>query len=229
MHRDRELAEAAAAMKSSAELLMAHGRRKGNWMATFSGKRFYPLDPRYEDIEMIDIAHALSNLCRYTGHCRQFYSVAEHCVIGTSAMARRLTMPKELIIENQKLFLLHDAAEAYMNDLCRPVKKMPEFRQYEEAEYGLQNAINRRFHLPLDPLTYLPVSEMDNVMLATEAKILFSQTDGWFFPEPHDPRIKLGCWNPNVARERFMMAWETLSKGQVFELPAGCTWLKIES
>lgn len=52
--------------------------RKGDWILTFTGRRFYPLDPRPEDVCLEDIAHALSLICRYNGHSRFFYSVAEH-------------------------------------------------------------------------------------------------------------------------------------------------------
>ena len=52
--------------------------RIGDWMQTYSGKRYYPVDPRIEDVDINDIAHALSHLCRYGGHCSRFYSVAEH-------------------------------------------------------------------------------------------------------------------------------------------------------
>jgi hypothetical protein len=53
---------------------------RGDWMQTYSGRRFYPLDPRAEELADLDIAHALSLLCRYGGHVERFYSVAEHCV-----------------------------------------------------------------------------------------------------------------------------------------------------
>ena len=55
-------------------------QRTGNWMQTYSGVQFWPLDPHHSEINIVDIAHALSNMCRYAGHCREFYSVAEHSI-----------------------------------------------------------------------------------------------------------------------------------------------------
>jgi hypothetical protein len=76
--------------------------RRGDWMQTFTGRRFWPLDPRGEDVLIEDIAHALSLLTRYGGHCTRFYSVAEHSVL----LARAATP------ENALWLLLHDASEA---------------------------------------------------------------------------------------------------------------------
>ena len=86
------------------ENLMASApARKGNWMQTFTGRQFWPADPRADEIDIRDIAHALSMQCRYAGHCTQFYSVAEHCVLLANA------------IPEQKLWaLLHDASAGTM-------------------------------------------------------------------------------------------------------------------
>ena len=61
--------------------------RGGDWMQTYSGFQFWPLDPRPEEIHVIDIAHSLANQCRYAGHCREFYSVAQHSVLLKLPMA----------------------------------------------------------------------------------------------------------------------------------------------
>ena len=55
--------------------------RKGDWMQTYTGRQFWPIDPRANEVHIEDIAHALSMMCRYNGHCRTFYSVAEHSVL----------------------------------------------------------------------------------------------------------------------------------------------------
>ena len=87
--------------------------RVGDWIQTMSGVIFYPLDPRPEEIRIEDIAHALSHQCRFAGHCREFYSVAEHSV----RVSREL--PQEFMLWG----LLHDASEAYLVDLPRPIKR----------------------------------------------------------------------------------------------------------
>ena len=85
---------------------------KDRYLSTYTGKKFYPYDPRPEQICIEDIAHGLSMLCRFAGQCRFFFSVAEHSI----AVAH-------LLPANLKLFgLLHDASEAYLVDLPRPVK-----------------------------------------------------------------------------------------------------------
>lgn len=81
------------------------------WIQTYIGERFYPLEPRVEDINIIDIAHSLSLICRFNGHCKFFYSVAQHSVL----LSR--------LVRNYKRYaLLHDAAEAYFADVSMPVK-----------------------------------------------------------------------------------------------------------
>ena len=64
----------------------------GNWILTYSGKKFWPMAPRAEDLDIVDIAHALSNNCRYTGHVRKFYSVAQHSVLASQLVPEEHAM-----------------------------------------------------------------------------------------------------------------------------------------
>lgn len=97
-------------------------------ITTYTGKKFDPLQPNMEDIDIRDIAHALSLTCRGNGHVKQFFSVGQHCVYcAKEAEARGYT--KRVILG----CLLHDASEAYMSDVPRPFKEMlPEYQQTEE-------------------------------------------------------------------------------------------------
>ena len=81
--------------------------RNGSWLQTYTGIQFWPLDPRPEEIDIQDIAHALSLLCRFNGHCQRFYSVAEHSVHVSTILAPEFGL----------WGLLHDAAEAYLSDI----------------------------------------------------------------------------------------------------------------
>jgi len=108
-----------------------------DWILTYSGRKFYPTAPRAEDVSVRDVAHALSMLCRFTGHCHRFYSVAEHSVLVS-----------QLVPAQHALWaLLHDAAEAYVNDLARPLKHDPLLAGYREAEDRVLRAIADRFDL----------------------------------------------------------------------------------
>jgi hypothetical protein len=135
------------------------------WIQTFTGKAFDPFDPKPEDICIEDIAHALANVCRFTGHSRQFYSVAQHSV----EVATRL--PHEL----QAAALLHDASEAYLTDLPRPIKRRPEFQFYREAEERLQQAIYRRFGLKPSLEQAARIKQMDKQMLMLEKQLLLGK------------------------------------------------------
>ena len=131
-----------------------------SFIGTFSGLRFWPLDPDPAKILIEDIAHALGHLCRFGGHSSKFYSVAEH-----SVHVSQLCLP-----EHALWGLLHDASEAYLVDLPRPLKLLPEFAPYREAERRLQRVIAVRFGLqPDQPAS---VAEADDTMLWIEAHSL---------------------------------------------------------
>jgi hypothetical protein len=130
------------------------------FIGTFSGLRFWPLDPNPEKILIEDVAHALAHQCRFGGHASKFYSVAEH-----SVHVSQLCRP-----EHALWGLLHDASEAYLVDLPRPLKLLPEFAPYREAERRLQRAVAVRFGLPEDQPA--SVTEADDTMLGIEARSL---------------------------------------------------------
>jgi uncharacterized protein len=113
-------------------------QRIGDWLQTYSGKCFWPLDPRPEEVDIYDIAHSLSMTCRYSGHCKEFYSVAEH-----SILLSRVVSP-----QNAMWALLHDAAEAYSSDIPRPLKKsLPDWKIMEKR---IMDAVCIKFSLPLE-------------------------------------------------------------------------------
>jgi len=102
------------------------------WMATFSGKPFTPMHPDPGSIDLPSIAHALSNICRFGGHCKRFYSVAQHSVLVKRQAAHLLEEAQrddQSIVERlvdlgniMRAALLHDAAEAYIGDVIQPIK-----------------------------------------------------------------------------------------------------------
>lgn len=176
--------------------------RKGDYIQVYSGKQFWPLDPRPEDIDINDIAHALSMQCRFSGHTSVFYSVASHsCMVAMS-----------VVEPSARLWaLLHDASEAYLQDVSTPIKHDPFMKRYREVESALQAAIFRRFGLFGEaPET---VVEADRLMLRAEAEQLMTPCDNiwgkWFEGIPK--------WNgrliprsPQESKELFLQAFYTL-------------------
>ncbi len=135
--------------------------RDGSWIQTYTGIQFWPLDPRPEEIDIRDVAHSLSLLCRFNGHCHRFYSVAEHCLHVSALVAP----------EHGLWGLLHDAAEAYVSDIPRPIKQ--HLDHIKRIEGQLLRTIAERFALPSE----IPedVNEADSIMLATEKHALMAQ------------------------------------------------------
>ena len=129
---------------------------------TCSYKMFDPLHPDVDLIDIADIAHALSMLCRANGHFLNFYSVGQHCVnCAREAEARGYSRKVQLAC------LLHDASEAYLADVTRPVKA--ELPRYKEIEEPLQNLIwNKWLSAPLTEAENAQVFQIDDDMLANE-------------------------------------------------------------
>jgi uncharacterized protein len=134
-----------------------------HWIATFTGRQVFPTAMTPDQVCVEDIAHALSLINRFTGHTRVAYSVAQHSVL-VSLICRP---------ENALWGLLHDAAEAYMADVSRPVKQA--IREITPAldliESGIMAAVCHRFGLPLTEPE--DVGRCDNDMLAHEAEMFF--------------------------------------------------------
>jgi hypothetical protein len=166
--------------------------RRGDWMQTASNLAFWPLDPWPSEVHLYDIAHALSNLCRYGGHCKKFYSVAEH-----SVHVSRVVPPEHALAG-----LLHDATEAYCADVPRPLKRF--LTGYAEIEQRIWVAIATRFQLPVDlPAT---VKEADNtVLLAEKEQILGPTPLPWHWAAGLNPAdVRIDCWSPHDAKQAFI-------------------------
>ncbi len=163
--------------------------RKGDWSQTFTGKRFYALDPRADDICIEDIAHALSLICRFGGHSSEFYSVAQHSILVAEVVQGTERDPN---LGWDRLAtragLLHDAAEAYVGDMVRPLKRS--MHEFVAAEDRIFMMIAGKFGIP--PFHLGCVKIADEVLLATEARDLMggSSADKWSLEaDPLDERI----------------------------------------
>lgn len=173
--------------------------RARDWIQTFTGIIFWPLDPRPEEIRIEDIAHALSMQCRFGGHCKTFYSVAEHSV----RVSRELPQPLRL------WGLLHDAAEAYLIDLPRPLKRFSEMgRLYLEIEDRLMVTVCERFGLPLSQPP--EVKRMDTRLLVTEKRDLMTvEPKPW--EDTEEPlRDIIKPWMPWFAEDEFLRVFRAV-------------------
>ena len=135
-------------------------------IVTYTGEEFTPNDPDTGKIHIEDIAHALSLMCRANGHIIRFYSVAQHCInCACEAKARGLSVRVQLAC------LLHDASEAYLSDITRPVKV--HLTEYKKMEKRMQDAIYDRFlKTPLSDEEYALVEQIDNDILVCEFNAL---------------------------------------------------------
>lgn len=174
---------------------------------TFTGRLFYPLKPVANSLDIFDIAHSLSQMCRYAGHTLQFYSVAQHSVL----VARTLQAGHH-DADVVKWGLLHDASEAYLLDMPSPLKKMPGFGDgYRAAERKLMRVIIRKFGLtPIDEPEI--VQFVDRKVLVTEQRDLMNGAVATFDMEPLATPID--PWVPIEAEAEFLELFGDLFIGE---------------
>ncbi len=162
------------------------------WIQTYSGRRFNPTNPNPDAIVIQDIAHALSMQCRFTGHTKKFYSVAQHSVLVS-----------HICNEEDALWgLMHDASEAYLIDVPRPLKRSGKFQAYLDFEAQMQEAICKRFGLPVqEPPS---VKKADVKLLATEARDLMSPLHPDWVNRTTPLPFTIEAWSPQKAKDMFM-------------------------
>lgn len=173
--------------------------KAGDFIQTYTGGHFWPLAPSREDLHIEDIAHALSMICRYNGHCMEFYSVAEHCVLLSHAVSK----------ENALWALLHDASEAYISDVPRPIKPM--LSEYKVIEKAIMEHVCVKFGLPFE----MPaeVHEMDMRICLDEREQNMMQTDVEWNIKGGPLGVNLKCWFPRRAEYEFLARFRELTKG----------------
>lgn len=205
-------------------------RTDNNFIRTYTGKRFWPLAPKAEDICIEDIAHALSHLCRWTGHTKSFYSVAEHSLRVSLLAQQTVTQGATLGRVGQDRIaharevalwgLLHDASEAYICDLSRPLKHgTPLGDLYRGQERRLMAAIANRFEL----MPHMPsvVKDADTVLLATEARDLMGVASAvkaeWGFGGIEQLTQTIEPMDPECAEWQFMRRFKLLNMARTLE------------
>lgn len=178
--------------------------RAGDFMQTFTGRKYWPMSPRPHEVYIEDIAHSLGLQCRYAGHCIKFYSVAEHSVLIARHLAAKHA--PEVALAG----LLHDAPEAYCVDIPRPLK--PYLTNYRVIEQDNWLAIAARFGLSKE----LPreVHDADNRIIADELVNLREMP--WHARYAgKELGVKLRYWSPEEAELEFLATFDALMAGRV--------------
>ncbi len=176
----------------------------GPYLQTVSGRWVNPFDPDPEQFDAGDIARALANQCRFGGHSRVFYSVAQHCVIVS-----RVVEERGGDVEDVFAALMHDASEAYLGDMPHPLKHRSELgAAFRDAEAQLEAAIRDRFNIKAD----VPeVKRVDRALLATERRAF--SAEAWHWPELEDVEplnLELTAWSPDQAANEFAARYAEL-------------------
>jgi hypothetical protein len=169
------------------------------WIQTYSGIKFHFTEPDPAEININDIAHALSNLCRFTGHVRKYYSVAEHSIYVSQLVPSRLALAG----------LLHDAAEAYIGDMAKPIKEQME--EFRHLEYFILDTIFQKFDLPSEYLynDYKEIKNVDYKLCYTEGNQLMPDVSQWIkqvMPYP----LTIRCLPPSLAEAEFLQRFYSL-------------------
>ena len=166
------------------------------YVLTYTGKRFYPTFPESLEVDIVDIAHALSNVCRYNGHLKSFLSVAQHSCYVARYVEENYN--KHLALAA----LLHDASEAYLPDMPSPIKDtLPDFRKLEAR---LHKHIFNAFNLDW-PYAKI-IKEVDKVIRQDEMRDLSDWDLGGKGLE-----IAISSWEPWLAEKLFLERYEELN------------------
>jgi hypothetical protein len=185
----------------------AMNRNCHHWFTTYSGLKFYPTAPRPSEVKIKDIAHALACVCRFGGHTREPYSVAQHSVLVSKRLYN--LAPNNIVLQLHGL--LHDASEAYIGDMVRPLKvQIPYFMEVEEK---LMATIYKGLKVPkLSHGEERLLKRADNELLMTERRdILVPTKHVWHIAEK-PVEIDIDPWNWVKAEGEFLMRYKFLKK-----------------
>lgn len=190
------------------------GEAGESWIQTFTGIKFDPLQPDPSAVDIRDIAHALSLQTRFGGHTKDFYSIAQHSVL----------VSLECDPADALWGLLHDASEAYIADVCRPVKRQRVMDGYRKIEGWIMAAVCDRFDLPHEQPA--SVKRADELLLVTEARDLLGPlVPGWKHRPEHGYAAmptRIEPVLPRVAEDMFLWRFELLANA--YELPIKTLW-----
>jgi 5'-deoxynucleotidase YfbR-like HD superfamily hydrolase len=173
--------------------------KKSDWIETQSGQKVWVIEPTPDTIRIDDIAHALSLLCRFNGHCKRLYTVGEHLLLCDKIYRRRFGKNP---LERLQL-LLHDSPEAYLGDVTRPLKAaMPQYKLWEsQMEKTIYQALNIP---PPTKETTLRIKQVDDIALLTERRDLLSKSGHtWTIKGKPDPK-PIKRRKPKATKKQFL-------------------------
>lgn len=156
--------------------------RRGMWAQAYTGEMYWPLDPLPEEIHFDDLVIGLSREPRYRGQTREFYSVAEHSFyvsLMAGQLARERNYPEHVAQLAERYGLLHDASEAWIGDVARPLKRQRVMWGYRRLEAKWERAVCERFDVHPTPLVQEIVKEVDNRIVIDEVSALMIDPDMW--------------------------------------------------
>ena len=174
------------------------------WITTYTGKQFFLTRATVDDVCIEDIAHGLSNTCRYAGQSRTFYSVAEHSV----RMAEVVSFSSETML----VALLHDAAEAYLGDVTSMVKaRLPVYKEMEQyLQYVIYDKYNIR-HCPSMNQDIECVKALDIMIRTPEVKSLFPRKyNAWSWKLIDYDYGDIHPWSHKKAEKKFLKMFKRL-------------------
>lgn len=188
------------------------------WIQTYSGRMVLPFVPELPEntFTIEDIAHHLSMICRWNGAVMRFYSVAEHCVLGSRIVDDSIALR----------FLLHDCEEAYIGDICRPVKlqlwigaplHVPEMRLAEAGDHLRRTILNRLGVEDIDKDTAEKIRRVDDAVMVREAlELLRGGPHREFAMQPRNgflpADVRPFCWDPEIAESKFLARFAELAR-----------------
>jgi hypothetical protein len=153
----------------------------------YTGGMFYPFNPKESDVNLDDITQSLSQMCRFNGHTKYFYSNAAH-----SLNVEKYLSEHGADIETRLAGLLHDANEAYSTDLARPIKKF--FPDFNVMEGKIQDVVYKAFGISVTDEMWRQIKEADNIVTIAESKALMNKSESWSMMNRSNPEPAELSW-----------------------------------
>lgn len=197
-------------------------KRLGAWSQSYSGERYWILDPLPEEVHLVDIVVGLSNAARYRGQTKFFYPVLTHCVLVSRAVEKlaidrgwSIPAAREAALDG----LLHDGSEAYLGDVARPLKRQRAMREYCRVEALWEETIRTRFNITSNPQIHALVKECDNRIVLDEIYTIMRDPDMWARSGRYADMEPLGIEIPNWTREectkQFYLRYQELRPNEI--------------